>query len=141
MMLFVTDAQLGDERPDRLEDRVERVAVAREDHPGGECARSLAIEGVECPVDHFAGIRLVSAGTTDGFSDADGNSIGNRSGKLSLQSGRRPEMMEKVGMGAADLRGDGLESHGLRTLFEQQQPRRLQGDGTALFGVKAFSAY
>jgi hypothetical protein len=50
-------------------------------------------------------------------------------------------MMEQVGMGAADLRGDGLERNGLRPLLEEKQPRRFECGGAAFFGAKAFPSY
>jgi hypothetical protein len=49
--------------------------------------------------------------------------------------------MEEVGVGPADLRGDGLERNSLRALFEQQVPGRFECGGSALLGVKASTAY
>ena len=67
--LLVADAELGDERPDRIEDRVERVAVAGEDHPGGERAGAFAVERVEGAVDDVAGVGFAGARAFDGFGD------------------------------------------------------------------------
>ena len=141
MMCLMADAELGDEFPQRLKDGIERVAVARQDHPSGEGAGTFAIERVEGPVDHLARVGLMGAGARDRLGDAAGDTIGDRSCELGLESRRRAEMMEQVGMRAAYLGRDGLERNRLRTLLEKQKPRSFQRGGTALFGVEAFSAY
>src|SRR5690242_9532459 len=58
LVFFVADAQLSDEPADRFEDRVERVAVAREDHPRGKRAGPFAVEHVERAIDDVARVRL-----------------------------------------------------------------------------------
>ena len=55
-------AQMIDQRVDRIEHRVERVAIAGQDHPGGERAGPLAAEGVEDAVDDLDRVGLVRAG-------------------------------------------------------------------------------
>ena len=62
-----------------------------------------------------------------------GDRIGDRPGKLALQPGGRAEMMEQIGVGAADLRRDRLQRHRLRPLVEQQLARGVECGGAAFF--------
>ena len=121
-----------------IEDRVERVAVAGDDHPRGERARALAVEGVEGAVDDVAGIGLARAGPLDRVGDGRGDRSGDRSRKLALKPGRRAEMVEQVGVGSADLGGDGLECHRLGTVGKEQAPSGLDRRRSAFFGVSRF---
>ena len=126
VMLFVADPKLSDEIADGIEDRVQRVAVAGQDHPCGKRAGAFAVEGVERAVDHLADVALADPGALDGLGDASRHSIRDRSGELRLQPGGRAEMMEQVSMGTADLRSDGLEGHGLRAIVQKKLARGLQ---------------
>ena len=56
--ILMAGGELVDQTVDRVEHRVERVAIAREDHPGGERPGAFLVEGVEGPVDHLARIGL-----------------------------------------------------------------------------------
>ena len=141
VMLLVADAELGDERPDRFQDRVQRIPVAGQDHPGGKRPRTFPIEGIEGQVDDLPRVRLVSAGSADGLGDIPGNPVGNQPCKLGLKACRRPEMVEKVRVGPTDFRCHRFQCDGLWTLFEQYQPRGLECGGPALFGVEALSTY
>ena len=58
----MADAQMVDELVDGVEHRIERVAIAGEDHPGGERAGALAAEGVEGAVDDLDRVGLMGAG-------------------------------------------------------------------------------
>ena len=109
VMLLVADAELSDEAADRVEDWVESVAVAGEDHPGGERAGAFAPERVEGLVDDDSRIGLAGTRAFDRFGDARGDRVGDRAGELALKAGSRAEMMEQVGMGAADPARDSLE--------------------------------
>ena len=104
MMRVVADRELRDEAADRIEDRVQRIAVAGDDHPGGERPGALLAEGVEALVDDHPGIGLAGAGALDGFGDAAVDRVGDRLGELALKSRGRAEMVEQVGVGPADLR-------------------------------------
>ena len=141
LMVFVPDAQLGHQRLKRLQDRVERVAIAGEDHPGGERPGSLAPEGVERLVDDVAGVGFPPAGALDGSGNSSSDGICDRASKGALQAGGRAEMMQQVGMGTADLSGDCLQRDGLRPSFEQKPARGLDRGGTALFRAEASSSY
>ena len=141
MMFLVADLELGDEAPDGVEDRIESIAIAGQDHPGRERSRTLAVERVERSVDDFTDVRFAGARALDGRGDAAGDSMGDRQGELGLEAGGRSEMVKKVSVGPADLRGDRFQRHGLRALFEQQLTRSFQRGGAALLGVQAFTAY
>ena len=105
-----------------MESRIgfERVAVAGEDHPRGERAGALAPEGVEGLVDDVARIGLAGTSLFDGVGDARGDRVGDRAGELGLEARRRAEMVEQVGMGAADLARDSLQRDRLRAVGQQQ---------------------
>jgi hypothetical protein len=118
-MLLVADGQLGDEAADRIEDRVEGVAVTGEDHPGGERAGAFTPENIEGLVDDITRIGLAGASALDRLGDAGGDRIGDRAGKLALEPGGGAEMVEQIGVGAADLSGYGLQGDRLRALREQ----------------------
>ena len=135
VMLLMADTQLRDEGTDRFQDRVERIAVARDDHPCCERAGTLPIEGVEGSIHDLAGIGFMRSGTADGFRDAVGNPVGDGARELCLKASGRSEVMEQVCVGTPDLRSDGLQGHRLRALFEQQQSCRFECRGPAFFGV------
>lgn len=141
MRLMAAGAKLGDEAPQSLEDRIERVAVAGEDHPGGERSRSLAVEGIERAVDDLAGVGLVQPSPLDGIGDAGCNALGDGPDELRLQAGCRSEMVEQIGMRPPDLRRHRFQRDRLRALFKEQAARGFERGGPALFGVKAFAAY
>ena len=54
-------AELVDQPVDGVEDRVEGVAVAGQDHPGGERSGAFLVEGVEGAVDDLARVGLALA--------------------------------------------------------------------------------
>jgi hypothetical protein len=115
----MADAELGDEPVDRVEDWVERVTVAAEDHPGGERAGALPPKCVETLVDNHSSIRLPRTGALDRVGDALSDRISDRSGKIALEPGGRTEMVEQIGMGATNLARDRLQSYRLRALLDQ----------------------
>ena len=117
--LVMADAELGDEPVDRIEDRVQRVTVAAEDHPGGERSRALPPKCVETLVDNHSSIRLPRTGVLDSVGDALRDRIGDRSRKIALEAGRRAEVVEQIGMGPADLGRDRLQGYRLRALLDQ----------------------
>ena len=118
-----------------------RVAIAGDDHPGGERAGALLAERIEALVDDHAGVGLAGAGALDRFGNALVDRIRDRLRKLALKPGGGAEMVEQVGVGAADLRGDRLQGHRLRPLVEQQLARRGEGGGAAFFGGQARTSY
>src|SRR4051812_39091868 len=99
MMRFVADSELCDEAADRIENWVQRIAVAGDDHPGGERPGALLAECVEALVDDHPSIGLAGPRALDGVSDIGSDRVGDRSGKLALEAGGRAEMVEEVGMG------------------------------------------
>ena len=140
-MLLMADGKLGDEPADRIEDRVERVAIAGEDHPRGERTRPFLAERVEALVDDHPRVGFAGAGAFDSLGDAAVDRVRDRFGKFALEPGRRAEVMEKVGVGATDFRRHGLERDALRALVEQQFARRGKGGGAAFFRGEARSSY
>jgi len=66
---------------------------------------------------------------------------GDGSGKLALETGRRPEMVEEVGMGSADLGRDRFQSDGLGAVGQQQAARGFERDRSAFLRGEAFAAY
>jgi hypothetical protein len=113
MTILVADLEVPDEVADGFEDRVERIAIAGQDHPRRKRPSSLPPERVERHVGDFAGVSFAGARALDGLSDATGDALGNRLRKLRLEPRRGPEMVEQIGVSAPDLGGDGLQSDGL----------------------------
>ena len=138
-MLLVADAELGDQSSDRIEDGVERVAVAGEDHPGGKSAGAFAVEHVEGAVDDLARVDFAGTRPLHRLGDSRSHRIGDGSGKLALETGRRPEMVEEVGMGSADLGCDRFQSHGLGAVGQQQAARGFDRGGPAFFRAQSFA--
>ena len=134
-------AELVDEPVDGVEDRVERVAIAAEDHPGGERSGPFAVEGVEGAVDDLARIGLALALALDDPGDLGRDPLADQPRELALEPGGRAEMVEEVAVGLADPGADRLQSHRLRPRFDQQSPRGLQRGGTALLRREAFTPY
>ncbi len=124
-----------------FENRVQRIAVAGQDHPRGQGSRAFAIEGVEGAVHDLAHVPFADARAFDRLGDATGDATGNRSGKLRLQPGGGSEMVQQVRVRASDLGSDRLQRDRLRTLLQQQLARSLQRGGPAFLRVKASTAY
>lgn len=141
MMGVVTDRELRNETADRIEDRVQRVAVAGDDHPGGEGTGPLPAKSVEALVDDEPGIGFAGAGKLDGFGDAAVDGVRDRLGELALKSRRRAEMVKEVGVSPADLTGDGLERDGLGPVFDQKLAGRGERGRAAFFRGQAGSSY
>lgn len=141
LVILVPDAELGDEGLQGFEDRVQRIAIAGEDHPGGERTGAFAPKGVKGLVDDIAGVGLAPAGPLNGSGDPRGDRVRDGPGKRALQPRRRAEMVEQVGVSAADLGSHGLQGDGLRSTFEQKPARRVNRGGTAFFRAKAGSSY
>ena len=138
-MLIVADAEVADEAADRIEDRIERVTVAGEDHPGGKSPRAFAVEHVEGAVDDLARVDFAGTRPLDRLGDGRSDRIGDGSGKLALETGRRPEMVEEVGMGSADLGRDRFQSDGLGAVGQQQAARGFDRGGPAFFRAQSFA--
>lgn len=139
VMVLVADGEFPDQPADRFEDRVQCIAIARQDHPGRERSGALLAKRVEGLVDDVARVGLAPARSLDGFGNAARHPFRNRSGELGLEPGGGSEMVQEIGMRSADFRRDGLQSYRLWTLGKQQPPRGFQRDGPALFGVQAFT--
>src|SRR3546814_15902004 len=54
---------------DRGEDRIERVLVARQDHPARQRARAAGVERVEGEIDHLTRVLVYGARAQRGFAD------------------------------------------------------------------------
>ena len=141
MALVAAHAELGDQSANGLEDRIEGFSVAREDHPGSKRARALSIEGVERAVDKLAGVGLAAPGALDGLGNMSSHALGNVLSKCSLKPGRRAEMMDEVGVGAADSSRYSLQGNGLRPFFQKQPASSTHGGGSAFLRAKAFRPY
>jgi hypothetical protein len=140
VMLLVADGELGNQPADRIEDRVERVAIAGQDHPCGQRAGAFPVEHVEGAVDDLARVGLPCAGLLDRLGDARGDGLGDRPRKLALKPGGGAEMVQQIGMGAADLGGDGLQRDRLRPGRKQEPPSGRDCGRAALFGAQSLSA-
>ena len=141
MVLVMADGQLRDEASDGIEDWVEGVAVSAKDHPGGECSCSLLSKRIETLVDNDSSIGLACTRAFDGISDAPVDRIGDGFGKRPLEPGSRPEVVEQIGVGAANFGGHRLQGYGLRTLLEQQPTCGSERGRPAFFWAKACSSY
>ena len=141
MVGFMPNRELGNEATDRIEDRVQRIAIASEDHPGGKRSRALLAEGIEALVYDHPRVGFAGACAFDGIGDAPIHRIRDRLGELALQPGRRAEMMQEIGVGPADLCGDRLERHRLRPLLNQQLARCGERGRAAFFRGEAGSSY
>ena len=139
--LVMADRKLRDEAVDRIEDRVQRVAIAAEDHPGGQRSGTLAAERIEALIDNHPRVSFTGACAFDRFGDALCNGVGDRPRELALEPGGGAEMMKQIGVSPADLRSDRLQGHGLRPPLNQQLARGGERQGTALFGAEAGTSY
>lgn len=133
MMLLVPNAQLGDQLAKRIEDGIERIAVAGQNHPGGERARAFAAEDVEGSIDDVARVCLAGTCPFHGAGDARGDRIRYSPRKLALEARGRAEMMKQVGVCSADCGGYRLQGHGLRPVGKKEAPRRLNRRRATLF--------
>ena len=101
--VLMAGAQMIDQLVDRLQYRIQRVAIAGEDHPGGERAGALLAERVEDAVDDLDRVGLVGAGALHRLLDAGADAIADQLGQRRLQARGRAEMVEQIGVGLADL--------------------------------------
>jgi len=58
VVLFMTCGQMRDEAADRIEDRVKRITIACQDHPGGQRTGTFFAEGVKASVNDLSGVGL-----------------------------------------------------------------------------------
>ena len=141
VMILMAHGELVDEAVNRFEDPAESIAVPRQDHPCGECPGTALAERVERHIDNIARIGLTHASALDGGRNLLVDPVGHGSGELGLKLRSRTEMMEQVGVGSTDLRGDGLERNRLRSAFEQDPARGIKRGGPAFLRAQAFSSY
>ena len=141
MMVLMADGQLRDEAANGIEDRVQRIAVAGENHPGGKGAGAFAAERVEALVDDYAGVRFSGSGSLHRLADARRHGVGDRLRQLALKAGRRAKMMEKVGVGAAYACCDGLERNCRWPVSQEQLARGFKRGGTAFLRAQAPASY
>lgn len=141
MMRIVTRGKLRDEATNGIEDWIQCIAVAGQNHPGGEGAGPFLAKGVEAPVDDHACIGFTRASPLDREGDARIDVVGNRLRELALQSGGGAEMVQQVCVCSADFGGDGFQRDRLRSLLEQQFARGGKRDGAAFFRAEAGSSY
>lgn len=140
VMVFMPEGQLCDEAANRIEDRIERVAVAGEDHPCGERAGPFPVENVEGPIDDVTGVGFARPRPLNCLGDARGDGFGDGSGKLPLKPGRRAEMMKKVRVSPADLCRHRLQSDRLRPVGKQKSTCSVDCGGTALLRSQSSSS-
>ena len=140
--VLVALAELVDEAVDRVEDRVERVAIAGEDHPGGERAGALAVERVEGAVDDLARIGLAlarRARTASAMPAVTRSPISRASSACSPAA--EPKWWSRLAWVLPISAADRLQGHRLRPRLDQQRARRLQRGGAAFLGGQAFARY
>ena len=140
MVCVVADRQLRHEAANRIENGIERIPVAGDDHPGSESSGALFSEGVEALVDNDARVGFAGAGSFDGIGDAAVDGFCDGPCKLALQPGGGAEMVKQVRVGSADLACDGFQRHGLRALLDQQLARGCERGRAALFRSEASSS-
>ena len=121
-------------------DRLERLALAGEDDPADQLARALLGEGVEHRVDDVAQSvasprRMRPIEPSDRAADDDGDVLGQRA----VKPGDRAEMVEQVGVGAADPLGHRLQRHRRGAFADQQVARGLDRGGAAFVGRQSFA--
>lgn len=130
-----------DQAVDRLDDRVERVVVARRRHPCRERARAAAVEGVEGEVDDFAHIAFARRRFGHFFADRRAHGFGLIGGERLLQPRGAAEMVEQVRVGAVDPRRDGFQCHRRRPHFDEDMTRGLECRRTAFLGTETLLHY
>src|SRR5687768_17192204 len=101
-MILVGDGKLVHQGAAGLEDGIESVAIARQDHPRRQRPGAAVAERVKRLVDNLACIGLVRTRTLDADRYRRRDLLGDRARKLRLEAGCRSEMMEDVGMRSAD---------------------------------------
>ncbi len=113
--------------------------MAVEDRPARQRGAALPVIGVEHQIDDRADAHLAAMGGVDHFGDAAGDRVRHAFGEGRLEAGRRSEMVEQVGVGAADSRADRLQRHRLRAGLQQQRAGGIQCGLAAGFGGEAAS--
>ncbi len=141
MMFLMADGQLLDQRPDRIEDRVQGIAIARQDHPGGEGSRAALAERIEGLVDDLPRVCLPVARALDGIRDLGRHLRTDVAGQSRLQARGRAKVMQEVGVGPADPPRHRLQGDRLWPRFKQQVARCFQRRGPALIRREAFTKF
>ena len=98
------------------------------------------MEGIEHRVDHVALAGFAAAALADRFGDRGRDCVGDIFGQGAMQPGDAAEMVEKVGVGPADLGGDRLQCHRRNPLVAQQLARRCHGRCPALIRRQSFTS-
>lgn len=141
VVILMPDGELRDEIADRIEDWIEGVAVAGNDHPGRERTGALASKGVEALVHNNARVRFPGTGALDRLGNARGHRVGNGLREFTLKARCRAEMVEQVGVRSSDLCGDGLQRHCGWPIGEEQLARGVERGGAALLRAQALPSY
>ena len=132
--------EIVDQIVDRLENRVERILIAGQDHPARHRA-GAAGKGVEGHVDHFARILVACARALRGLADLCGDGVGEVLDQRALQFLRGAEMVEEIGMRAPDPHRDRLERDGLWAFLDEQRARCLDRGITGFFRAETSASY
>jgi hypothetical protein len=94
---FIPFGQIVDQLVDRLQDWVQRILVAGQDHPARHRPRA-ARERIERHVDYFARILVAGTRAFRRFADLRGDRAREMRDQRFLQVGGRAEMVQQVGM-------------------------------------------
>lgn len=141
VVILVPDGQLRDEMADRIENGIERITVAGEDHPGGKRPRAFTPECVKALVNDDASVCFTGPRALDRLADTRCDRVRDGLGEFSLQPGRGAEMMKEIGMGSADPAGHGLERHRRGAFGKQKLTRSVERGGAALPRAQALPPY
>ena len=115
------------------------LALAGEDDPADQLAGALLGEGVEHRVDDSRSVASPRRRRPIADGDRGADIVRDLLGQRAVEPGDRAEMMEQVGVGAADALGDGLQGDRGGAFADQQVARGLDRGGFALFWRQAFA--
>ena len=128
-------AQLVDQLVDRVEYRVQRLAIAGKDHPGRERAAALAAEGVEGAVDDLDRIGLMGAGAHAPPAAMPATTRSEISpASAACSPAAEPKWWSRLAWVLPISAATAFSVTACGPLLDQQPPRRLQRDRAAFSG-------
>ena len=141
VVLLMPAGELVDKAPDGVEDRVQSVSIAAENHPRRQRASAFAPERVERAVDDLARVSLAAPGELDRLADMSRDLFSHGAGEFRLEARSRAEMVEEVGVRLANFGRNRLQRYRLRPLLNQQAARSFERRGAAFLRREALPHY
>ena len=132
-------ADVANDVGDGVGDRFQRFVLAGQHDPGHQFAHALLVEGVEHALDDVAQPGLAAPHPADRLGDRGRHLVRDLVGERAVKPGDAAEMVEQIGVGAADPRGDRFQGDRCDAVLAQQFARRVDRQRAAFLRRQALA--